>query len=448
MIDRDDQIESLLDAIIDGRCDEEQLRRFESLMRDPRIRTAYLEQIRMHALLQWRHGRIGSHPETSEPRPVRHRSHGWSRRGIAAVLLIGITVAVLVSRGTRLGEHGDEVAVLAEARDVAWGKGQVAIGAKTRVGPGDIRLASGTLTLAFDSGAMVKLEGPADVRVLSGVRIRAVRGRIIARAEGRAKGFAIETPSTLVVDQGTEFGVEIDASGRTGVVVFEGQVDLSHPSSDDGPTPIKRLGQGEGMRVGQSGQLSRIVAVERRPGDGVWSTGTSVDRQAVIRSVHDNIRGLGSSKYYRIVHRGLEDDAPAYVDRNHQWNGLDPSGLPEFLRGADYIMPFNEDKWMKELQVTVEVARAATFYVFFDNREETPPWLSERFTDTGVDIGLDEVSKPGGPLLVGRGPGVSIDNTFSIWKREVVRDESIVLGALRREDESKAMYGIAAQPRP
>ena len=295
---------------------------------------------------------------------------------------------------------------------------------------------------------MVKLEGPADVRVLSGMRIRAVRGRIIARAEGRAKGFAIETPNTLVVDQGTEFGVEIDASGRTGVVVFEGLVATSHPNSDDGSTPIKRLGQGEAMRVGQSGQLSRIVAVERRPGEGMWSTGTSVDRQAVIRSVHDNIRGLNSSKYYRIVHRGLEDDAPAYVDRNHQWNWLDPGGLPEYLRGADYIMPFNEDKWMKELQVTVEVARAATLYVFFDNREETPPWLSERFMDTGVDIGLDEVSQPGGPLSVGRGTGVSIDNTFSIWKREAVRDESIVLGALRREDAAKAMYGIAAQPRP
>ena len=48
----------------------------------------------------------------------------------------------------------------------------------------------------------------------------------------------------------------------------------------------------------------------------------------MIRSVHDNIRGLDSSKYYQIVRRGLDDDAPAYVDRTHQWNGLDRGGSP------------------------------------------------------------------------------------------------------------------------
>ena len=60
------------------------------------------------------------------------------------------------------------------------------------------------------------------------------------------KGFAIETPSTLVVDQGTEFGVEVDASGKTGVVVFEGLVDLSRPESAETPAEVKRLVQGEG----------------------------------------------------------------------------------------------------------------------------------------------------------------------------------------------------------
>ena len=111
-------------------------------------------------------------------------------------------------------------------------------------------------------------------------------------------------------------------------------------------------------------------------------------------------------------------------------------------------MPFNDDKFSKDLQVTVELARQATLYVFFDNREETPRWLSDGFTDTGIDIGLDEVSKPGGPLRLGRGPEASIDNTFSIWKRDVVRGESIVLGALRREDESKraSCTGSPAQP--
>ena len=50
-------IESLIDAVIDGRCGEADRRRFETLVRDdPWIRCAYLDQMHMHALLEWRHG--------------------------------------------------------------------------------------------------------------------------------------------------------------------------------------------------------------------------------------------------------------------------------------------------------------------------------------------------------------------------------------------------------
>ncbi len=448
MIERGDPIESLLDAVIDGRCDEAGLRRFEALMRDdPRIRAAYLDQMRMHALLQWRHGRVAQGLDPVEPQPAGS-ARGGRRRGLAAVLLVGVGLALLAARAAGRWPGAGAVATLVEARGVVWAEGQSPIAVRARITPREIRCRSGTIKLAFDSGATVTLEGPADLRVLSGMRIRAVQGRITARAEGAAKGFAIETPSTLVVDRGTEFGVEVDASGRTGVVVFEGRVDLSRPETADGAVPITRLGQGEALRVGQAGDLSRIVAVERRPGDDGWSTGPSSDRDAVIRSVRDNIRGLDSSKYYQIVRRGLDEDAPAYVDRLHQWNGADPGGLPAFLRGADYIMPFNDDKWMKELQVTVEVAHPATLYLFFDDREEIPPWLSGRFTDTGLDIGLDECSGPrGAPLASGRGPGVSVDHVLSIWECALDRDETITLGALLGMRQNMTMYGIAAVPR-
>jgi hypothetical protein len=354
-----------------------------------------------------------------------------------------------VSRGTPHERGGDAVASLVEARDVVWGEGQPPIALGTRLGPRDIRCQSGTLKLVFDAGALVALEGPADLEVLSGMRIRAVRGRITARIVDRARGFAIETPSTVVVDQGTEFGVEVDAAGQTGVVVFEGLVDLSRSESANGPAPIRRLVQGEALRVGQAGDLSRIVVVERRPGDDAWSTGPSADRDAVIRSVRDNIRGLDSSKYYRIVHRGLDEDVPAFVDRIHQWNGIGEGGLPAFLRGADYIMTFGDDKLMKDLEVTVEVARPATLYVLFNDRAEIPSWLSGRFTDTGVDIGLDAGQMPGPGTASGwttdRGPGRSIDRVYSVWGRDVAQGEAIGLGAMGDE---KGMYGIAAVPRP
>ena len=439
---------ALIHGYLDGQLSDEQVRELDGWIKeDPRHAREFASWALLHDRLHDQHRSRavleGSQLGPSRSRPMERRPLRW---GLAAAGLIGVGLAILGARAARR-ERDVEVAALVESRDVVWGEGQSPIAVGTRLGPRTIRCASGTFKLVFDDGVRVALEGPADLRILSGKRILASRGRITAHVDGRAKGFAIETPNTLVVDQGTEFGVEIDALGRTDVVVFRGIVDLAHAEPAARPDPIRRLEQGEGMRVGNAGLLSRIVSVERRPGEETWATGPSSDRGAVIRSVRDNIRGLGSSKYYQIVRRGLDDDTPAYVDRTHQWNGLDRGGLPAFLRGADYIMTFNDDKWRDDLSISVELARSATLYVFYDTRLPTPAWLPERFTDTGVSIGLDEGPWPGGRRLsVGRGPGASIDTVFSVWKCDVGPDETIPLGAMENGGVH-AMYGIAAVPR-
>ena len=443
---------ALIHGYLDDQLSDEQVRELNDwIKQDPRHAQQFASCSLLHDRLhdQYRSRAVleGNGLGRAVPKLRQRRQRRW---GLAAAMLIGLGLSVL---GWRIARHGQggEVASLVEARNVVWDVGQTPIAVGTRLGPRDIRCASGTFKLVFDSGVEVALEGPADLRILSGMRILAVRGRLTAHVDGRAKGFAIETPNTLVVDQGTEFGVEVDVSGRTDVVVFQGLVDLAHSEPVDRPAPIKRLGQGEGMRVGNAGLLSRIISVERRPGDDEWATGPSSDQGAVIRSVRDNIRGLDSSKYYQIVRRGLDDDVPAYVDRTHQWNGLDRGGLPAFLRGADYIMTFNDDKWMKDLSVTVQLARSATLYVFYDTRLATPRWLPERFTDTGVSIGLDEGQWPGGsPQSVGRGPGTSIDTVFSVWRCELGPEETIDLGNVGaiKHGVGNAMYGIAAVSRP
>lgn len=444
-----DDPRALIHGYLDGQLAEASVRELDDwINEDPghaRLFASYaLLHDRLHDQYRSRAVLAGDRPGGggAGPRPRRRR-----HRVLAAVALVGVGLVILGSRAARHGPGG-EVASLVEARAVVWGEGQPAIEVGTRLGLRDIRCDSGTFKLRFDVGASVALEGPAELRILSGMRILALRGRITAHVDGRAKGFAIETPNTLVVDLGTEFGVEIDADGRTDVVVFQGLVDLARPEPAAHPAPIKLLGRGEGMRIGSAGDLSRIVSVERRPGDDEWATGPSPDQGAVIRSVRDNIRGLNSSKYYQIVRRGLYDDAPAYVDRTYQWNGLDRGGIPAFLRGADYIMTFNEDKWMRELSVTVEVARAATLYVFYDTRLATPRWLADHFTDVGSSIGLDEDSWPEGPpRTLDRGAGKSIDTVFSIWSCDLDADESINLGAAE-DGGGSAMYGIAAVPRP
>src|SRR5262245_6467687 len=104
MSERGDGIESLIDAVIDGRCDEDGLRRFERLVRDdPRAREAYLEQIRMHALLEWRHGRVELDLGRASPPATRRRGPVGLWWGLAAMLLIGAGVLLQAYRGVRPG---------------------------------------------------------------------------------------------------------------------------------------------------------------------------------------------------------------------------------------------------------------------------------------------------------------------------------------------------------
>jgi hypothetical protein len=467
-----EELYDLAADVIDGTASAAQTAQLEGLLRsDPTACSAYLHYALLHAQLNLTDvalmaraavpGQTGSLPRTQEQRAPgrlagRIRARPWMLAAAAAcltVLLVGGLVAVRRRGVLRPRPHhpmiaaqkpGDtgrgEVATLVEARNLDWALGQAPIRPGTRLLPQEIRWQAGTLKLAFDSGALVTLVGPAEIGVVSDMRIRTARGRITARMEGKAKGFAIETPSTVVVDRGTEFGLEVDPSGQTGVVVFEGLVDLSVPGSAQASASVKRLSQGEGMRIGRTGRVSRIVSVERHPDADLWSIEPSADQDVVIRSVRDNTRGLGSSKYYGLVHGGLADGEPAYVDRLFQWKGLGPGGLPDFLRGADYIMTFNDDKRTKDLQITVELGPAATLYVFYDDRQAIQPWLAEQFTDTGVDIGLDVTAAP---TWDPKTPPYH----FSIWKRDVKPGESIDLGA-NEIGATLSMYGIAAVGRP
>jgi hypothetical protein len=128
------------------------------------------------------------------------------------------------------------------------------------------------------------------------------------------------------------------------------------------------------------------------------------------------------------------------VDRLFQWRGLGPGGLPDFLRGADYIKTFNDDKRTTDLQITVELGPAATLYIFYDDRQATPTWLVQQFTDTGVNIGLDVTADPGWDPKTPPYP-------VSVWKRDLEPGESISLGA-NEIGATRSMYGIAAARRP
>ena len=354
------------------------------------------------------------------------------------------------------------VARVTKLAAVEWTKKDGALAEWARVGEGqEIGLKSGLVELTFDCGAQMLVRGPAKLTVLGPLKVKVASGRFTTRVGKDARGFTLVTPAGRVIDLGTEFGLMLDERGGMSVAVFEGIVDIEYANSKQKAPASRRLVAGEGVRVGSEGQIKRLVAIDS-------DTFPRLDKpvpqsRRVIDAVSDNVRLPDSAQFYEIVPGGLQDGARAYVDRLHEWNGATAEGMPRELVGADYIQMFNNDKCRTDFRLDIKLACPADLYVFIDDRVQVPEWVARQFEPTGWKIGMHESPRPRVTVRRQSGeaaladPAKQIDNTFSVWRLFVARDQTIELGSSRKYDPKRirplgpwsqtSMYGIAAVPR-
>lgn len=175
---------------------------------------------------------------------------------------------------------------------------QVVAGDGVRLGQ-EYRLAAGYLEITYDSGAKVILQGPAKYVVESKDSGFLEIGRLTARVESReskveSRGvrgertanpspsqlgiepiaslaprpsglFTVRTPTAVVTDLGTEFGVEVSESGVTSSHVFLGKVEVLPITVPlDKRRPVV-LGAGQFARIDTGGiALQRPKAIAER----------------------------------------------------------------------------------------------------------------------------------------------------------------------------------------
>jgi hypothetical protein len=310
----------------------------------------------------------------------------------------------------------------------------------------------GSVEVLYENGVQFVVQGPAKCQFISESQVLASSGKLVARVGPEATGFEIVTPHAKVIDRGTSFGMTIDPDHQTDVVVYEGIVDLSLPEKS--ASSNRRLNAGEAIRVGRDGQVGRIASVNGDsflPPPRVAEAGS--DSSRVIVSVTDNLKSSQTAKYYRVVAHGFREDCLAYVDRRHQWNGLDDQGIPPFLAGGDYVMTFNDDKVQHDLGIAVTLAQPARLFLLIDDRARPPKWLKDSFVDTGWDVGIDEGYDDVPEVQTSIGPGKSIEYAFSVWSQDVPTPSTVMLGSLQEEEIDspprevlRAMYGIVATP--
>jgi len=332
------EILQLADAAIDGTLDSAQLQRLEQLvLGDKQAAEIYVHYVAMSATLRMTHGNpidisplhVAEEPGVtsaqlvdSSQRMGQGASQGMGWKPIAAWSLGCLAVVaswlVLLSPWTvdqpplpvphlpvphLPVPHLPVIAQLVETKGCRWDSGTLPTAAGAQLVAGRLKLAAGLARIVFSSGVEVQLESPAELELVSPMLCRVNSGKLVATVPEGAQGFVVETPTSVVTDFGTEFGVSVGNDASAVVQVFQGRVDTRHRPSGH----VATMTQGDVLhfRPADFGpyQYSEPAASEesqgasavRRTDPIVISTADSGGRDAFVQAedIADSDRELG-----------------------------------------------------------------------------------------------------------------------------------------------------------
>ena len=172
-------------------------------------------------------------------------------------------------------------------------------------------LASGLMELTYKSGTKVILQGPCTYEVDSNSGGYLSLGKLTARVEKHGPPpsspgipvssplFTIRTPTAVVSNLGTEFGVDVNKRGKTLVQVFQGDVMMQQVANGAGGKPAEpvhlRAGQaaaasGSGLRVTSSFDSgpARFARAMTMPNRKIMARVAELDR--IIREQNEQLR--------------------------------------------------------------------------------------------------------------------------------------------------------------
>lgn len=257
-----DRLLKIADDAIDGSLDAAQVAELESLLHDdPALQRLFVEALEVDARLRFELG--GSATEDMQPPHRIHRDHraglrlprhtgAWAAAAAIVVAFAGV-MSMLVTKHVGVTHDPATIATLLNTHDAVFDTGPTPAPG-TPIAAGFLRLKSGQATLAFTSGARVTLDGPCEFGLNSPMRGLLWRGSLRAYCPPSARGFTIGAPGCAVTDLGTRFRLDVDAAGRTGVVVDEGRVVVKSQ------TGTVKLGVCEAARIDPAGQVQRAFA--------------------------------------------------------------------------------------------------------------------------------------------------------------------------------------------
>lgn len=241
-----------VDGYLDGTISDEAFAELKAGLRnDPENRALYLAAVKTDALLREIAGKVPpSVTANPVPAPALVRLRGSWRLAVAAAaslaLLAGVVSILMQDDAARIGS-ADEAGWLSQALP----EGQA-------LHPGDeVQLASGSVEIRFQSGALTRLHGPARFEITSANGGFLHHGQVWARADtAESDGFTIQTHSGRFVDRGTEFLMTAQPDGFSQMHVASGAVDAEVEGF-----ALQRFEKGSGLGI-EPGDRPVVIRIE------------------------------------------------------------------------------------------------------------------------------------------------------------------------------------------
>ena len=262
-----DPLDDALESLMDGSAGKDDLRLIQkALKRNPEFRARYLVLIETEAMI------VSEFPAVDLPDWTGARQHGKASgllrigAGIAALLLVSLAAWWLAEAGSRPNHNqvgrmaapvSDDLyfvsSVEASAakitglntRTATFGGTATALG--QRLETGLLECQDGSIDVTFDSGAIIKLQGPASLRIESEIRASLLSGSLTANVPEPAHGFEILTPSSFLRDLGTTFSVRVLDDQATDLHVLDGLVEAM--PAGGGSFPPRLVRSNEAVRL-------------------------------------------------------------------------------------------------------------------------------------------------------------------------------------------------------
>lgn len=229
-----DDFQELLNKYCNGIADKNEFAKLEkAMLENEELRREYLSFMNLDTALR----NEAEKPESTEQEissSVKPVIKTVIALAAAIIILLSLNLTFLLKNNKQIQADASEplqrgIAVITKSINIS--NPSVNLSEGSTVETGKLEFDEGLLQLEMFSGVTLIIQGPAKVHLQDTMNLVCDLGKIRARVPEQAKGFKIFTKDAHIVDLGTEFGIDVNSSGKSNLYVYEGEVEF-HPSDN------------------------------------------------------------------------------------------------------------------------------------------------------------------------------------------------------------------------